>query len=67
MPNNIMGMFAPETLPILSALASGYAVCDHWFASVPTETMPNRAFICAAISQGKRGNSNVTPFTVPSM
>jgi phospholipase C len=64
---NIMGMFAPETLPVLSALARGFAVCDHWFASVPTETMPNRAFMCAATSQGKMGDSNVTPFTTPSI
>ena len=66
-PNNIMGAFAPETLPILSGLARGFAVCDHWFASVPTETMPNRAFMCAATSQGKMGDSNVTPFTVKSI
>jgi phospholipase C len=65
--SDIMGMFAPETLPVLSALARGYAVCDHWFASVPTETMPNRAFMCAGTSQGKLGDTNVTPFTVPSI
>ena len=49
---DIMGCFAPETLPVLSALARGYAVCDRWFSSVPTETLPNRAFACAATSQG---------------
>jgi len=66
-PNNIMGMFAPETLPVLSALARGYAVCDHWFASVPTETMPNRAFMCAATSVGKMGDTHVAPFNTPSI
>ncbi|HLH45770.1 MAG TPA: alkaline phosphatase family protein, partial [Acidimicrobiales bacterium] len=40
----IMGCFDPAALPVLSALARGYAVCDQWFASAPTETMPNRAF-----------------------
>jgi len=50
--NDIMGMFTPQTLPVLSALATGFAVCDFWFASVPTETLPNRAFVCAATSQG---------------
>lgn len=64
---NIMGMFAPETLPVLSGLARGYAVCDHWFASAPTETMPNRAFMCAGTAQGKMGDSGVTPYTVPSI
>jgi len=49
---DIMGCFTPEALPVLSALARGYAVCDRWFAAVPTETLPNRAFACAATSQG---------------
>src|ERR1051326_4380514 len=50
--NDIMGCFTPEALPVLSALARGYAVCDHWYSSVPTETLPNRAFACAGTSQG---------------
>jgi phospholipase C len=29
--------------------------------------MPNRAFMCAATSQGKLGDSHVTPFTAPSI
>jgi len=49
---DIMAMYTPEMLPVLSGLARGYAVCDQWFSSVPTETMPNRAFACAATSQG---------------
>ena len=51
-PRDIMGMYGPETLPILSGLARGFAVCDRWFASVPTMTLPNRAFACAATSLG---------------
>ena len=27
---NIMGMFTPQALPVLSGLARGFAVCDHW-------------------------------------
>src|SRR5271156_3642357 len=50
--NEIMGMFTPDLLPILSGLATGYAVCDQWFGSVPTETLPNRAFVNAGTSQG---------------
>lgn len=49
---HIMGMYPPDMLPILSGLAKAYAVCDHWFASVPTMTMPNRAFALAGTSQG---------------
>jgi phospholipase C len=48
----IMGCHTPQTLPVLSALASGFAVCDYWFGSAPTMTMPNRAFACAGTSLG---------------
>ena len=48
----IMGCYTPQTLPILSALARGFAVCDHWFCAVPGETIPNRAFLHAGTSQG---------------
>ncbi len=50
--NDIMGMFTPELLPVMSGLAKGFAVCDHWYCSVPTETIPNRSFIHMATSQG---------------
>ncbi len=63
---DIMGCFTPEALPVLSALARGYAVCDHWYASAPTETMPNRAFACAATSQGHMDDKTHT-FTCPSI
>src|SRR5580704_8402998 len=63
---DIMGCFAPETLPVLSGLASGYAVCDQWFSSVPTETLPNRAFACAGTSQGHMDDKTHT-FTSPSI
>ena len=65
-PNDIMGVFPPEMLPVLSGLARGYAVCDHWYASAPTETMPNRAFACAATSQGHMDDKTKT-FTCPSI
>jgi phospholipase C len=63
---DIMGCFTPEALPVLSALAKGYAVCDRWFASVPTETLPNRAFACAATSQGHMDDKTRT-FSSPTI
>jgi len=62
----IMACHTPATLPVLSALARGYAVCDRWFGSAPTETMPNRAFACAGTSQGHLDDLT-TSFTVPSI
>src|SRR6201995_1758427 len=63
---DIMGCFTPEALPVLSALARGYAVCDQWFSSVPTETLPNRAFACAATSQGHMDDKTRT-FSSPTI
>jgi phospholipase C len=63
---DIMGCFTPEALPVLSALAKGYAVCDRWFSSVPTETLPNRAFACAATSQGHMDDKTHT-FSSPTI
>jgi phospholipase C len=63
---DIMGCFTPAALPVLSALATGYAVCDQWFASVPTETLPNRAFTCAGTSQGHMDDKTHT-FTSPTI
>jgi phospholipase C len=65
-PQNIMGIFPPDMLPVLSTLARGYAVCDHWYSSAPTETMPNRAFANAATSQGHMDDKTKF-FTVPSI
>lgn len=65
-PSSIMGIFTPDMLPVLSGLARGYAVCDHWYSPAPTETLPNRAFACAATSQGHM-NDNTKSFTVPSI
>jgi len=64
--SDIMGCFTPEALPVLSTLAKEYAVCDRWFASVPTETLPNRAFACAATSQGHMDDKTHT-FSSPTI
>jgi phospholipase C len=66
-PSDIMGMYTPEMLPVLSALARGFAVCDHWFASLPTQTLPNRAFAAAATSLGFLANQSARFFPCPSI
>ena len=65
-PSDIMGIFPPAALPVLSGLAAGFAVCDHWYCSVPTETFPNRAFACAGTSQGHM-NDSTSSYTVQSI
>jgi phospholipase C len=43
----------PDDVPVLSTLALQFAVCDHWFCSVPGETWPNRNYLHAATSDGE--------------
>jgi phospholipase C len=47
-----MGAFAPEMLPVFSALAQGFGVFDHWHCGVPGPTFCNRSFFHASTSHG---------------
>jgi len=66
-PSEIMGMYSPEMLPVMSALAKGFAVCDQWFSSAPTQTLPNRGFAAAATSLGFMQNAHAKFFTCQSI
>jgi phospholipase C len=48
----IMTGYAPQQLPVTSALARGFATFDHWFCEVPSQTFANRSFFHAATSSG---------------
>jgi phospholipase C len=52
----VMECYAPDQVPVLTALAKNYAVCDRWFASVPCQTWPNRAFVHSGTSCGRVNN-----------
>jgi len=56
-PTKIMKSLTPKTVPVLSALAHYYAVCDRWFASIPSETFCNRSFVHAGTSSGYVNNA----------
>lgn len=47
MPDGAMRCFAPEQLPVITALAKEFCVCDRWFCSMPGPTEPNRWFVHA--------------------
>lgn len=38
----VMGYFHPQFTPITTFLANNFVVCDRWFSSLPTSTVPNR-------------------------
>jgi phospholipase C len=46
---DVMNYFNPSQVPVTAWLANNFAVCDNWYASVPTQTFTNRVFAhCAA-------------------
>jgi phospholipase C len=48
----IMTGYTPVQMPVVSALARGFAAFDHWFCEVPSQTFANRSFFHAATSSG---------------
>jgi phospholipase C len=69
-PDQIMETYAPPQVPVLSALAQNYAISDAWFCSVPSQTLPNRAFVHAGTSKGQVDNGEFPDpfdFDVPSI
>ena len=53
----IMTGYTPEQVPVLSGLAKGFGVFDHWFCEVPSQTFMNRSFWTAGTSSGFVTNS----------
>lgn len=41
-PSAVMGYYTHESVPTFDFFARNFAVCDHWFAALPTGTQPNR-------------------------
>ena len=56
---SIMQSYTPTQLPVLSQLARHYGVSDAWFASVPSQTNPNRAFSLCGTSDGLVNNGEL--------
>jgi len=56
-----MGYFTPQQLPFFNSMAQTFPVADHWFASAPGQTYPNRMFMMAGTSLG------LTTTTLPSV
>jgi phospholipase C len=49
----IMYYFTPEKLPVLTTLASSFALFNGWFSSIPGPTLCNRAFAHYGTSFGQ--------------
>ena len=57
--NEVMGYHDRAQLPFYYWLADNFTVCDRWYASVMGPTWPNRFYLHACSSGGKKDN---TPF-----
>jgi len=53
--HKIMYYFTPKKLPVLTGLATQFAVFNGWFASIPGPTICNRAFAHYGTSFGQVG------------
>jgi len=51
--HEIMNYFTPDKLPVLTSLATEFAVFNRWFASIPGPTLCNRAFAHYGTSFGQ--------------
>jgi phospholipase C len=65
----IMRYYTPQHVPVMTALAQQFAVCDRWFAASPTQTLPNRSFFHTGTSCGKVNNWPYDPldFNAPTI
>jgi phospholipase C len=63
----IMQSYSVAQLPIISTLARSFAVSDAWFASVPSQTWPNRGFVQTGSSDGNINNANYLPCNITTI
>ena len=53
-PGRVMGYYNAADVPVYDHLAREFAVCDHWFSSVPGATWPNRLYaICGRAARSR--------------
>ena len=52
----VMEGFQADQIPVLTAFARSFAVCNAWHSSLPGPTWPNRFFVHAATSGGLSGS-----------
>jgi phospholipase C len=63
-PGRVMGYYNAADVPVYDHVAQQFAVCDHWFSSVPGATWPNRLY---AISGRAARSRDDLPHNLPPM
>ncbi len=49
-PPPVMGYFTADEAPVTNFFAQEFAICDHWFSSLPAGTQPNRLMAMSGFS-----------------
>lgn len=55
-PGSVLGWLDRSDVPMTYFLADNFAVCQSWFACVPSQTIPNRLYMVAGQSDGIEDN-----------
>lgn len=55
--NEVMGYHDRSQIPLYYWFADNFAICDRWFSSVMGPTWPNRFYLHATTSKGRKDNS----------
>jgi len=63
----IMQSFGPDEANVINDIARSFAVCDRWFASVPSQTWPNRGFVHTGSSDGHVNNDLYEWYDIPTI
>lgn len=63
----IMQSYGPQEANVINDLARNFAVCDHWFASAPSQTWPNRGFVHSGSSDGHINNDDYELYNIPTI
>jgi phospholipase C len=52
LPDAVMSYYNASQLPVYYFFAENFAICDRWYASLPTDTWPNRLYALTGGSGG---------------
>jgi len=57
----VMGYYMAQDLPATHFFATNYAICDRWFAAIPTGTQPNRLMSMSGYTLNDVNQSVILP------
>lgn len=57
----VMGYYTPAEVPMAHFLAENFAICDHWYSSLPASTQPNRLMAMGGYSDIDNTFSDTIP------